>query len=361
MANILLSPSAFRELVSGRRQGAVAAATRAALRLLEIPYTAAVSWRNRQFDRGRRPIDSVGVPVLSVGNITLGGTGKTPAVEWLANWFAAHGVRVGLVSRGYGARPGVANDEALELAQKLPGVPHVLDANRVRGATKAIQEFGCQLVLLDDGFQHRRLHRDLDIVLVDASEPFGFGHVFPRGTLREPLSGWSRAGVIVLTRAELLGADERVQLRNQILRYAPRALWVEATHAPRALVSPTGEQLPFGHLAGQKIAAFCGIGNPAGFWHSLAGCGYRLAAKQEFADHHAYSPADIESLASWSGGLDVAAVVCTGKDLVKIGGRWPGARPLFALSSQMQILAGKAEFEAVLMPLVRRARGEKDS
>jgi tetraacyldisaccharide 4'-kinase len=360
MANTLLSPSAFRELVSGRRQGAMAATTRAALRLLEIPYTAAVSWRNRQFDRHRRPIESVGVPVISVGNITLGGTGKTPAVEWLANFFQERQVRVGLVSRGYGAKPGAANDEALELAQKLPGLPHVLDANRVRGATQAIREFGCQLVLLDDGFQHRRLARNLDIVLVDATEPFGFGHVFPRGTLREPLSGWSRAQVIVLTRAELLDTAERATIREQVRRYAPRALWVEATHAPQALISPTSDRLPLTRLAGQKIAAFCGIGNPSGFRHSLSGCGYHLAAMREFADHYAYAPADIESLAAWSGGLDVAAVLCTGKDLVKIGDRWPGPQPLWALSSQMQILAGEAEFEAVLLPFVQKACDAKE-
>ncbi len=165
---------------------------RGALALAEIPYAAAVDWRNRRYDCGAT-VQRVGVPVVSVGNLTLGGTGKTPLVEWLARWFADRGVRVVLVSRGYGALPGQPNDEALELAQSLPQVPHLQNRDRVQAALEAIGELGAQLILLDDGFQHRRLARDLDLVLVDALEPFGFGHVFPRGTLREPLAGWRRA------------------------------------------------------------------------------------------------------------------------------------------------------------------------
>ena len=186
--------STFREIVSGRRQGLTASLARAALGALEVPYTTAVRLRNRHYDRSPSAVQRVPVPVVSIGNLTLGGTGKTPTVEWLARWFADRQVRVGLASRGYGSKPGAPNDEALELAQKLPGVPHVLDRDRVRGAQQLIDQFGCELIILDDGFQHRRLGRDLDIVLIDALEPVGFGHVFPRGTLREPLEGWSRAG-----------------------------------------------------------------------------------------------------------------------------------------------------------------------
>src|SRR5262249_52600698 len=159
----------------GRRRGPWAALARGGLRVLEVPYTAAVQWRNRRYDRGWAQIHRVEVPVVSVGNLTLGGTGKTPVVEWLARWFAERQVRLGLVSRGYGAKPGQLNDEALELAHKLPGVPHVQDPDRVSGARAVIDRFGCSLVLLDDAFQHRRIARDLDIVLVDALEPDGFG------------------------------------------------------------------------------------------------------------------------------------------------------------------------------------------
>jgi tetraacyldisaccharide 4'-kinase len=348
----LLRPSEFRELVSGRARGPLAAVARFALRLAEWPYTAAVRWRNWRYDTLRAAIHRAPVPVVSVGNITLGGTGKTPTVEWLARWFAEHGVRVALVSRGYGAEQGRQSDEALELAQKLPGVPHVLDRDRMRGALRAVDEFDCQLVILDDAFQHRRIHRDLDIVLVDALEPFGFDHVFPRGTLREPLAGWGRAHVVILTRSELADERRRAAIRQRVQRYAPAAAWVEAIYAPQALASADGRQQPLALLAGRRVAAFCGIGNPEAFRRSLAQCGYELVALREFADHFAYRRPDVKALAAWADSQDVEGVVCTSKDLVKIGDHWTGAKPLWALVSRLKIVAGKEELEEVLRKLV---------
>src|SRR5262249_1316013 len=149
-------------------------------------------------------------------------------------------------------------------------------------AAMAVEEFDCQLILLDDGFQHRRLARDLDIVLVDALEPFGYGHVFPRGALREPLDGLHRAQVVALSRADLVDEATREAIRAQVARHAPRAAWVEIVHAPQSLLNATGTQQPLTALAGQRVAAFCGIGNPAGFRHTLAGCGYDVAGLREF-------------------------------------------------------------------------------
>ena len=211
-------------------------------------------------------------------------------------------------------------------------------------------------MLLDDGFQHRRIARDLDIVLVDALEPFGFGHVFPRGTLREPLAGWSRAQVIVLTRAELATDDQRASIRQQVRKYAPTAIWVEATHAPKWLQSPTGQQQPLERLAGKPIAAFCGIGNPAGFRHALVQCGYKLIAMREFADHFNYAAEHAAELARWADSLHVAAVVCTAKDLVKIGPLWSADKPLVALSGQLELLTGGKELETALAILADRAK-----
>src|SRR5262249_5046564 len=142
------------------------------------------------------------------------------------------------------------------------------------------------------------------------------------GTLREPLNGWQRADVIMLTRSELVDPPQRAQIRERVLRFASKAIWVETTYAPVCLQSPQGQEQPLASLAGQQVAAFCGIGNPAGFRHSLDRCGFHTAAFREFADHHAYSDADLQSLAHWTAGLDVAAVVCTQKDLVKITNRW---------------------------------------
>jgi tetraacyldisaccharide 4'-kinase len=354
---LLPGPSEFRELASGRKRGLAAALSRAALGACELPYTAAVRLRNWRYDTGRAAVHRVGVPVVSVGNLTLGGTGKTPTVEWLARWFAERGLRVGLVSRGYGAKAGESNDEALELAQKLPGVPHVADSDRARGAHRAVEEFGCQLLILDDGFQHRRLARDFDLVLVDALEPFGFEHVFPRGTLREPLAGWSRAHAIMLTRADLLDEAQRTAIRQRVGSFAPHALWLESAHAPHGLLTAAGDEQALESLAGKPLAAFCGIGNPAGFRHSLAQCGYQVVAAREFADHVNYTAEVIRELENWSAASQVAAVVCTHKDLVKVGPHWQGGTPLVALGIRLKVTHGQSELEAALAALAHQAGG----
>lgn len=341
-------PSAFRALVSGRRRGPLASLARLGLRVLEVPYALAMRVRNWRYDSRRTEIHRVGVPVISVGNLTLGGTGKTPTVEWLTRWLQAQGLSVALVSRGYGAEQGQANDEARELAEKLPGVPHVLDADRVRGAQRAIAEHHCQVVLLDDGYQHRRLHRDLNIVLIDASEPTGFGHVFPRGTLREPLSGWARADVAILTRSELAGVEERRAIRAHVRRYAPGVVWVESSYVPQVLRAADGQERPLRDLAGQEIMAFCGIGNPASFRHALDGCGYHIAGWRELGDHHAYTPGDAHMLGELCTTSGATAALCTHKDLVKIGALWTSPTPLWALQSQLQISVGQAELETAL-------------
>jgi tetraacyldisaccharide 4'-kinase len=265
---------------------------------------------------------------------------------------------VSIVSRGYGAEAGSRNDEAMELEQKLPDVPHVQDADRVAGARVAIEELQTQLIVLDDAFQHRRIARDLDLVLLDALEPFGFEHVFPRGMLREPPSSLRRADAIVLTRADMLAPAERTAIRQRALRDAPQAVWAEAAHAPRGLRNALGEEQPLDALAGQPVAAFAAIGNPAGFRHTLELCGCRVIAFREFADHYRYARADVESLAAWAAGQGAAAVVCTHKDLVKLGVDRLGTCPLWAVTVALEFLAGEAALVAKFAELLPRALSE---
>jgi len=344
----LFSASTFHALVSGRQRGLSAAVLRATLRLAETPYALAMRVRNRRYDRGRADIQRVSAPVVSVGNITLGGTGKTPLVEWIARWYRHRDVRVALVSRGYGATAGHANDEALELEQKLPDVPHVQNRDRVAGARLAIEEFESQLILLDDGFQHRRLARDLDIVVLDAMEPFGCEHVFPRGLLREPLAGLRRADVLVLSRADLVTAQRRAEIRHRAQVFAPNAAWVEARHAPRVWRSASGAERPLADLAGTRVAAFCGIGNPDGYQRTLEAARAEVVGFREFADHYAYQRSDIESLASWAAASNAEAIVTTHKDLVKVALDRLASKPLWALVVGLELLAGEAELAARL-------------
>jgi len=341
----VLKPSEFRDLVSGRRRGFVAAFLRALLRVVEVPYTLAVRWRNRRFDRGGAEVRRVGVPVVSVGNLTLGGTGKTPMVHWVARWFIECGVRVAVISRGYRAGDDGTNDEARELEQRLPGVIHLENPDRVAAARAAVEELGARAIVLDDAFQHRRIARDLDVVLLDALEPFGFEHVFPRGTLREPVDGLARADVVALSRADLLTADEREAIERRVRAICPKVTWLQVTHQPRELLAAGGATRPIDSLRGRPVAAFCGLGNPAGFRHTLETCGYRVVEFRELPDHHRYTPEDVASLSAWAERLPVEAVVCTHKDLVKLNVERLGGWPLWALTIEMAFLNGKAEFE----------------
>jgi len=256
------------------------------------------------------------------------------------------------VSRGYGAAAGSENDEALELEQKLPDVPHLQNVDRVEGARTAVEEFESQVLLLDDGFQHRRLGRDLDVVLLDALEPFGYGHVFPRGLLREPLGGLRRAGAVVLSRADLVDEAERRRIRDVVRGYNASAAWCEVLHAPRRLLNSRGDEGALDGLAGKRIVGFCGLGNPEGFRRTLAGLGGDVVGFEEFPDHHNYARADIERLANVAREQKADLLVCTHKDLVKIRLDELRGTPLWAVVVGIEFLAGEAELAAKLEPLV---------
>jgi len=171
--------------------------------------------------------------------------------------------------------------------------------------------------------------------------------------LREPVSGLKRADVVVLSRADMIEPERRVQIRREVGRLAPHAAWVEVRHAPERWLSSSGAEQPIAALAGQPVAAFCGLGNPAGFRHTLGECGSRVQAFREFPDHHLYDRADVESLVDWAAKLDVAAVACTHKDLAKLELDRLGDRPLWALVVGIEFLDGQDEFEqqlAMLLP-----------
>jgi tetraacyldisaccharide 4'-kinase len=355
----MLNPTQFHDLVSGRQSGLSAYLMRGLLRVAEVPYTLAVGFRNRRYDRGTAEVHGVDVRVISIGNLSLGGTGKTPMVKWLAQRLQNMGARVVIISRGYGATDGQQNDEALELANALPGVPHIQNRDRVAAARMAIRDFNPQWLLLDDGFQHRRLARDLDIVLLDALEPFGFGHVFPRGTLREPLVGLRRAHVVCLSRADAISAAEREAIHQRVAQIAPNAEWCELAHAATKLVNSRGESRPLQSLAGHRVAAFCGIGNPAGFRHTATTIGCDLVAWREFPDHYAYTQPDITALSNTALETKSEAIVCTQKDLVKLRQHQIGNVPLWAVNIEIQFLRGQESLERMLEQVMRR-EGIKD-
>jgi tetraacyldisaccharide 4'-kinase len=343
----------YLALIRGERRGPMAIMARAGLRCLSIPYGWGVRLRNVAYRRGWLESVAAGVPVISVGNLTMGGTGKTPCVEYLANGCRSRDLRVAILSRGYGSDRG-HNDEAMVLEENCPDVPHLQGADRVLLAATAVEELESEVLILDDGFQHRRLRRDLDVVLVDATCPWGFDYLAPRGLLREPVSGLKRADVVLLTRCDLVRPDELSRIRIQVRKLAPETPIVESEHRPVAWVN--GDRTTeLDAFRGRPVAAFCGLGNPDAFRRTLVELGGEPIVWRTYPDHHAYSRDDIEELREWARPLPEDAVIATTqKDLVKIRLEHLGNRELWALRIGLHVRVGEDELARKIDETVRR-------
>ncbi len=342
---------AYLGLIRGERRGVVPALVRSALSVASAGYRVAVGVRNLGYDRGWLAVHRAEVPVVSVGNLTVGGTGKTPMVEWIARWYRGRGRRVAILSRGYGQTAGL-NDEGRVLEENLPDVPHLQNRDRFAMARIAVEELESEVLVLDDAFQHRRLARDLDIVLIDALEPFGTGRLLPRGLLREPVGSLRRANLVVLSRADLISPADRRAIRAEAERRAGPLRWVMARHAPRSLVDSEGVEYPLAEIAGARISAFCGIGNPEGFRRTLLPITGELVDLRTFPDHHPYDAADVRSLGDWAARTRAQVVLTTQKDLVKLRCDEIGPLPLRALTIGLDLIEGVEVMEKALARLV---------
>ncbi len=328
-------------LLNGSKTGVVPSLLRALLWMASQPYSLLITLRNWAYDRRWLKVHSADVPVISVGNLTVGGTGKSPVVLWLAKWFRSHNVRVSIVSRGY--RPGLdgLNDEAKEMETRLPDVPQVQNPDRVAAAKVACEELETELIVCDDAFQHRRLHRDLNLLVIDATEPFGYEFLLPRGLLREPIRALRRVDVVIVTRANQVDSQSLANIRTRVQRYAPKAAWVETEHRPLQFRNASQRLGPIDSYQQKRVIAFCGLGNPKGFFDTLRSIGCHLIEEVAFPDHHHYVADDIQALieiATQTG--DIAAFLCTGKDLAKIDVDTLGEIPLWSLDIELHILNG---------------------
>ncbi|MBL8859700.1 MAG: tetraacyldisaccharide 4'-kinase [Planctomycetes bacterium] len=323
------------------------------LRLPALAFSLAARTRGWLYDRRALPITRVSVPVVSIGNITTGGTGKTPLCAAIVRMLASRGFKPGLLSRGYGAAAGELNDEALVLEQLLPGVPHVQDKDRIAGARQLIAQ-GVTAIVLDDGFQHRRLARDLDLVLVDATRPFGLAGVagrapvralLPRGLLREPPTALRRADGIVITRCEALDARAIEELERELGTIAPgrpivRARlkacdWRDERNASHALAT----------LAGREVDLVSALGNPAAFEATVRATGVIVRDHRVFRDHHRYSAADLEGLPARG-----RVLATSQKDAVKLA---PLGIAFRALATEIELMSGAHVLDVLLDSLAR--------
>lgn len=318
------------------------------MRVASWPYGLAVRTRNWLYDHRWKTIHTALVPVVSVGNLTLGGTGKTPCVEWIARFFRQRDAQIAILSRGYGSEAG-RNDEAMVLEENLPDVPHLQDSNRVALAETAVEELEAELLLLDDGFQHRRLHRDLDVVLIDATWPPTRDYLFPRGTLREPVSALRRAGAIVLTRCDQVPEGEVEATRSWLAQRWPNTPVATTEHRPVSLMSTDGVSEPVEILAGLPVGGFCGIGNPSAFRCTLESLGARVVNFRSFPDHHCYTGADVDNLRWWAESLPANSVIATTqKDWVKLRLGELAGRRLWAVRIGLHFREGETAFAGVL-------------
>jgi tetraacyldisaccharide 4'-kinase len=350
---LALSGDYYRELINGQKRGLWPSLQRGGLCLASVPYGWGMGLRNRLYEYGWKRGHRASVAVVSIGNLTLGGTGKTPCVEYVARLYREQDLRVAILSRGYGSSEG-RNDEALVLEENLPDVPHLQGADRVGLATTAVEELESEILILDDGFQHRRLQRDLDLVLVDATNPWGHGYLFPRGLLREPLRSLERADLVLLTRCDQVDERMRMRIQETIASHARNVPVARTTHRPTELRNSEQNTACLETLKTRSVVAFCGIGNPHAFRQTLADLGAAVSDFRIFPDHHAYTRADVEDLRGWAEGqANESVVVTTQKDLVKLRLAQLGGRALWALRICLHVEAGQELLHGKLLSVIR--------
>lgn len=294
--------------------------------------------------------------VVSVGNITVGGTGKTPAVASFSKWALSRKIKVCIISRGYGGRykspvlevsdgrqvladSRLAGDEPVLLAEKVPGCPVVLSRERYLAGMYARRKFGSELFIIDDGFQHMQLERDLNLVLMNAARPFGNGHLLPRGPLREPLAQLKRADAFILTRyKEKRGGRTRAFLKE---RYPDVPVFC-ADHVPDKLVFPHQGRIESPETLNEKrVVAFAGIGNPRLFRETLLSLGADVVAFRGYKDHYAYGRNDLDRLVRLKRATGAQFIVTTEKDWMRIGRFSPECSGIAYLCIQFSFLPGQ--------------------
>jgi tetraacyldisaccharide 4'-kinase len=366
--------------VHGEKRGLIAAVLLAILRVFSLIYGLGVSIKLGLYQWGLIKRHQLDCKVISLGNITVGGTGKTPTAQRLAALIRDMGYRVVILNRGYRAgwkgQIGVvsdgqkiymsvteAGDEAYLLAKNLPGVPVLIGRDRSITGEYAVKELQAQVVILDDGYQHWKLLRDLDIVLIDSLNMFGNNFLLPRGTLREPLSHLNRAHACLLTKVDQSTADSRDVIREAITRYNEQALIVESIHNPRRFIEIAdwykgvrSQSIELDNLKDRQVTAFSAIGNPTSFEQTITDIGPKLVDGIRFPDHHDYTMAEMQEVMQKAVDKGACALITTEKDAVKIPAEFIHSErplPVYVLGIEVCFLDGQEDF----MKLIKRTMG----
>jgi tetraacyldisaccharide 4'-kinase len=363
------------DVIMGRREGTMAMLFGAFLQLCSYLFSGIVQLRLWLYRHRIFRDQPLGCLVVVVGNLTVGGTGKTPIVEMFAKALRDRGRKVAILSRGYKSKapplwqkwwfwlnhtepppPRVvsdgdkvlldselAGDEPFMLARNLPGVVVLVDKDRVKAGAYAIARFGCDTLILDDGFQYLPLKGRLNLLLVDKTNPFGNGFLLPRGILREPIKHLQRASYVFLTKSKGVRDEE---LEAMIRRFNPAAEIIECAHKPRYLqLLGDGERLPLSALAGRKIGAFSGIAAPESFEAFLRDTGAKLGYTRRFLDHYRFTAEDLTEVFAEAQAAGVTMMITTEKDAVRLAATEKFPLPVYYLRLEIEILRGAADFQ----------------
>ena len=368
------------DVIFGRAKGFRAALMRFFMRAVSGVFRIIVQIRLWRYRSGWKAQHHLGTRVVAIGNITVGGTGKTPVVELMARTLRDRGRNVAVLSRGYKSRkldktqewknakgdriPGdhmpkvvstgravlldskFAGDEPFMLARNLDGVSVVVDKNRVKGGRFAISQLGADTLLLDDGMQYLDLAHSIDLILVDSGSPFGTGALLPRGTLREPPKNLRRASYIMLTKCNGQSNDALIA---RIRRYNRTAEIIESTHGPIHLENVfTGERKPLDFLTGKWVGAISAIAVPEAFEGSLEKLGARVEVRRRFADHHRFSRRDVETFMQRCVERDMEIIVTTEKDAVRFPRPGSIDVPIYFLRIEVEILKGREVWDDLI-------------
>lgn len=364
------------EVIFEQRRGKRAALLRSTLFLLSQAFQVAVKCRRVLYKTRMLRDYTLGVQVIAIGNLTVGGTGKTPVVEKFARELKDQGRNVAILSRGYRSKPPPlgrrllsrltlrqettpprvvsdgrsllldsesAGDEPFMLASNLKDVIVLVDKDRVKGGLYAIEKFGCDTLLLDDGYQYWKLAgRRQDVVLIDCQQPFGNGHLLPRGTLREPASHLARAHVVFITKSH----GQTQELRQEITRLNPRAGIIECVHHPLYLQDVfTDDRHVLDMLRGRRIATISGIAQPESFEQSLVGLGTELVYTKRFADHHRFTQQELLNVINRSKLRQAEVIITTQKDAVRFPKLDRRDLPILFLRVEIKIIRGARDFQ----------------
>jgi tetraacyldisaccharide 4'-kinase len=348
-----LDQQTYHKLISGQNPGLVPELLRFLLGIAAEAYSLVVRLRNSLYSKGWLKTHHVDAAVLCIGNITVGGTGKTPLVVWLFKLLQQKNIRCAVLTRGYKTHTQKQTskiDEPAILAESCPEAKVVVNPDRVKGAAQAIGKFGAKVLIMDDGFQHRRLARDLDIVTIDATLPFGYGKIFPAGLLREPVASLKRADAVVITRCDQIAKAQLGELEEKLRAINPDMAIARSIHDVVYAKSTDNKEISIEKLSGKKIFAFCGIGNPDAFLNTIKALGAELVGSKVYDDHFYYKDGCLADIYGQAEQLKADLILTTQKDWTKIARLAPAPKDiqLAHLAIEIKFLAGEDKLTALI-------------